>query len=300
MINTNAHYCQYTRLQDQAFNNRLNLVLVGLKESDNDSAFTQALSFFKSTLKLTKLSIDVAYRLGHPPARDSPYARPIVVRFSHIADRNAVWKKRNNIPQDDQGKSIRIQADLPKQLREDLQILYRVQNAAAKITQYQTAEVKNYKLYLNGEEYFAWELEHLPTPLRPSSLATRSTDSVLVFYSKYSPLSNHHYSPFEVKGRSYANMEQYLAYKRAKLSGQKPLIDRALLAQDPIEAKAILNILKNDHLEDWRKDLSALTTEGLQAKFRQNPSLGEYLPQHCPSHTWGSLNEPSMGGGLSA
>lgn len=171
---------------------------MGIKENDEESAFTQASNFFKSALKLTKISVDVAYRIGQPPPQGSPYARPIVVRFSHIADRNSVWKKRNNIPQDDQGKPIRIQADLPKQLREDLQILYRVQKAATKIPQYQTAEVKSYKLFLNGEEYFAWELEHLPIPLRPSSLATRKTDSVLAFYSKYSPLSNHHYSPFEV------------------------------------------------------------------------------------------------------
>lgn len=281
-INSNAHYCQYTRLQDQASNNRLNLVLLGIRENDRESAYSQASAFFKSSLKLKNISIDVAYRVGQPPAQGSPYNRPIIVRFSYIADRNTVWKKRNNIPQDGQGRSIRIQADLPKQLREDLQILYRVQKAATKIPQYQTAEVKNYKLYLNGEEFFAWELEHLPLPLRPSSLATRKAEGVLVFYSKYSALSNHHYAPFQVRGRSYANMEQFLAYKKAKLSGQQMLINKALLAQDPVEAKAVLNILKNDHCEEWEKEVSAIATEGLHAKFSQNAALGEYLRNTAP------------------
>lgn len=52
-------------------------------------------------------------------------------------------------------------------------------------------------------------------------------------------------------------MEQYLAYKRAKLSGQKPLIQKALSAQVPVEAKSIINALHSDYSE-WKKDLSNL------------------------------------------
>lgn len=69
-----------------------------------------------------------------------------------------------------------------------------------------------------------------------------------------------------------------------KLSGKKDLINKALLAQDPVEAKSILNALKEDHYEEWKKDLSELATEGLQAKFRQNENLGEYLRSTAPSH----------------
>lgn len=66
------------------------------------------------------------------------------------------------------------------------------------------------------------------------------------------------------------------------MSGQKNLVDRALLAEDPVEAKAILNILKEDHREDWKKEVSTIATEGLQAKFQQNHSLGEYLRSTAP------------------
>lgn len=236
----------------------------------------------KSNLQLNRLSVDVAYRLGKQPPQDSTYTRPIVVKFARMSDRNSVWMKRSEISQDRRAKPIRIQADMPKQLREDLQILYRVKNAALKSNQYQTVEVKNYRLYLDGSEYYAWELEELPLDLRPSTLATRISDTTLAFYSKHSVLSNHHTSPFEVRGRSYANMEQYLAYKRAKLSGQKHLIQKALQAQDPVEAKSILNTLRSDHYEEWKKDLHTLALEGLQAKFRQNPALGEYLRNTAP------------------
>lgn len=206
-----------------------------------------------------------------------------MVKFSKISDRrNTVWKKRNIVSQQGRGPTIRIQADIPKQLREDLQILYRVLNAAQKTNQYQSIEVKNYRLYLDGAEYFAWELEELPVSLRPSTLATRISDSVLIFYSKHTVLSNHHPAPFEVRGRSYVNMEQYLAYKRAKLSGQNLLIQKALRAQDPVEAKSILKALRSDHQDEWKKEVSQIALEGLQAKFRQNPALGEYLRGTAP------------------
>lgn len=77
-------------------------------------------------------------------------------------------------------------------------------------------------------------------------------------------------------------MEQFLAYKRAKLSGQKPLIQKALQAQDPVEAKSILNTLRADHYEEWKKEAPAIALEGLQAKFKQNPALAEYLRNTTP------------------
>lgn len=62
-------------------------------------------------------------------------------------------------------REIYIQADMPKQLRADLQVLYRVAKAASSIQEYKSASVKDFKLHLNGEEYTAQELETLPLPL---------------------------------------------------------------------------------------------------------------------------------------
>lgn len=290
IINRNTHNFAYKNLQDQAFFNRHNLIIWGIREHKRNSAFKQATNFFNSKLNLPNLSIDVAYRLGKPPLQGSSYNRPIVVKFARIADRNTVWKKRNDIPQQGKAKSIFIQADL--------QILYRVLNAAQKTNQYQTAEVKNYKLYLDGSEYSAWELEEFPTPLWPSTLATKVSDNALVFYSKYSALSNHHPAPFEVRGWSYANTEQFLAYKRAKLSGQKSIIQKALRAQDPVEAKSILISLRSDHQEEWNQEVSTIALEGLQAKFRQNQALGNYLRSTSPLTLGEASTNPRWGTGL--
>lgn len=299
VINRNTHDFAYKNLQDQAFFNRHNLIIWGIQEHDRDSAFTQASNFFNTNLNLSRLSIDVAYPRGNPPTQGSSYNRPIVVKFSKISDRNTVWKTRNDISQQGSSKSIRIQPDIPKQLREDLQILYRVQNAARKTNQYQNVEVRNYRLYLDGAEYFAWELEGLPDPLRPSTLATKCSDKALFFYSKHTALSNHYPAPFEVRCRSYANPEQYLTYKKAKLSGQKNLIQKALHAQDPVEAKSILNTWHSDHQEEWKQEVSKIALEGLRAKFRQNPVLRDYLISTAPLTLGKASTNSQWGTGLS-
>lgn len=116
---------EYNSLKDKAFHNRKNIIILGLPEHEVQSAYSVAMRFFKSQLKLKKLDVEVAYRIRHPPAEDSTYIRPLAVKFYSVSHRNLVWKQHNNIPQpEDQHKTrIIIQADLPKQLRDDITTL---------------------------------------------------------------------------------------------------------------------------------------------------------------------------------
>lgn len=186
-------------------------------------------------------------------------------------------EKRVSITQNEGQPKTKVQADLPKKLREDVQVLYRVAQAATKFPDYQSAKVKNYALLLNGREFSPRELELLPTPIRPSSLATPRSETALAFFSKYSKLSNHFPSEFVIRKKKYHSVEHFLAFRKAKLSGQTPLIQRASRCKDAVEAKAILNLLKNDHEEEWDKEVEKFLLEALRAKFTQNSHLREYL-----------------------
>lgn len=77
---------------------------------------------------------------------------------------------RNAISQVDGAQRIRVQADLPKQLRDDVTMLYRVARAASVMDEYKTAKVRDYALSLNGELYSVKQLEQLPYAIRPSNL----------------------------------------------------------------------------------------------------------------------------------
>lgn len=146
-----------------------------------------------------------------------------------------------------------------------------------KIPEYKNAKVKNYKFILDGQGYAPNNLEQLPMPIRPSTLATPRSKEALAFFPCHSMLSNHHPSPFKFQGIQFQNMEQYLAYRRAIISDKKDMIDRALTADSPAEAKAILNSLKKDRVEEWQEKRSEIALQGLRQKFKQNQELKDFL-----------------------
>lgn len=156
-------------------------------------------------------------------------------------------------------------------------MLHRVAKAVTASEKYKSAMVRDYALLWNGREYSPSQLETLPGPLRPSTLATRKSDQAMVFFSRHAALSNHHPSIFKVQGTTYHNMEQFLAHKRATLSGQEDKIQKALNARNPGEAKFILNSLKDDHVKDWEEKAEVWATEGIRAKFQQNENLAKAL-----------------------
>lgn len=72
-------------------------------------------------------------------------------------------------------------------------------------------------------------------------------------------------------------MEQFLAYRKAKFAEQDKLASQALDTQSPVEAKAILNKLKNYNPNKWYEQVPMILAEGLREKFRQNQYLLEIL-----------------------
>lgn len=58
---------KYNTLKKEAFQDRFNLVIIGLTEQASLSAYAEAKNFFKSELKLSNLNIQAAHRLGLPP-----------------------------------------------------------------------------------------------------------------------------------------------------------------------------------------------------------------------------------------
>lgn len=295
---------RYDKLKSQARSNKLNLVISGLQEDSSKTPLAMAKDFFSSTLKIKGLQLDVAYRLGATPPTDSSYARPLVVRFPTVAHRDKVWHNKTDITDED-GNKIRINADLPRRLRNDSQLLHRVQKAASKIPRFKAATVKDYRLYLDGKSYAPNELESLPDPIKPSTLATPKSETAVAFFSRHSVFSNHYLSKFTVKGVTFNSMEQYLAYRKAKFANEDLLASQALSTQDPVEAKYILNKLKKSNPAEWYKQVPKILAEGLREKFKQNQYLleilidtrGLQLGEASKDSTWGigmSLTDPHV------
>lgn len=215
-----------------------------------------------------------------------------------MSDRNLVWRTRDEIPQEDRQHIIKIQADLPKQLRDDTNILYRVLRVASAIPEYNRATIREYTLILHDKQYTARQLEALPEPLWLSSLACKELDQAMVFFSRFSPLSNHHPSKFTLDNKTFHTMEQFLPFKRAEISKDEPLMDKALQVKDPVEAKSILNALRQTYIQEWQEQRSNFAMEGLAAKFKQNEHLAEFLRNTRDILLGEASKNPSLGIGM--
>lgn len=271
----NEKYCQ--SLKDQAYENRHNLILLGLPEDQNKSCRQLVQDFFKEKLGLKNLELGEVQRLGTQPESDVNYVRPIAAQFKKLSHRNSVWWKRGAVPKGEDEIQVKIQADLPKPLREGVSMLYKIARAAASLQDYSSARVRNYQLEIGDRSYQITELEDLPVQLRPSTLASLQSDTHLVFFTRHAKLSNHYPSKFIIKDQIFHSMEHFLATRRAELSGKEGLISRARNAQDSVMAKRILNDLREDHPQEWKDQIEEVAMEGLRAKFCQNRPLHDYL-----------------------
>lgn len=271
-------------LKTQAYNNRFKLVVMGMEEDEGKTPLELVKDHFSKSLKIKNISI-AAYRVGSPTDSStdssSSYSRPIMVRFNNLVHRNRVWRKRAVVSSENGTSKIKIQADLPKPLREGMQVMYRVLRAATKIPEYASANINDYQLEINRKVYQVTDLEDLPKRIRPSTLLSPKSDTTMVFFSRHSFLSNHHPSGFKVGKNSFQSMEQFLAFSKASIAGKPDLISKALKAQDPVQAKRILNALKQEPVPELEEKVATIAMEGLRAKFKQNRSLKDKL---CQTH----------------
>lgn len=82
------------RLKEQAFARRLNIIIFGIQDHNStEDDRREVISFFENQMGLQGLEICATYRLGvlHPHAA---HPRPLVIKFTNIKDRWAVWNNR--------------------------------------------------------------------------------------------------------------------------------------------------------------------------------------------------------------
>lgn len=265
-------------LQGQYNFRKINLILVGLHEEKGVDDTSLAKKFFKNKMAITDVELEVAYRLGK---QRGTKPRLLLVKFSNLTHRNRVWFAKSKIESGDDAR-VWIQEDLPKPLKNVHRTLFRVLKKARSLGgRFPNAQIRGQSLLIQGKSFSVDDLETLPEILRPSSMATPQSDSAVVFFGRFSILSNHHLSPFVIGGTQFSCMEQYLAWRRATHSGDADFIRAALTPSDPIVFKGILTNLRKNNPEGWDQLLDQVVTTGLRAKFQQNPSMGRFL---CSTH----------------
>lgn len=267
------------KLQDRCESRRINLLLVGIKETEGEDLRQVVTSFFSKRMSLPDIQVDTAYRLGKSGGSKP---RPTLVRFSGMEYRQKVWFAKSKTKTEKGEERVWIHEDLPKPVKHAHRTLFRILRKAKSLEgRFEDAHIKGQSLYIGGKQYRVDNLESLPEELRPSNLAILQSEQVMVFFGRFTPLSNHHPSPFRIQDRAFTCMEQFLAWSRASLADDQNLISRALSTADPVVHKGILNELHNNKPDEWKEQVEVTATQGLRAKFQQNPALAHFL---CSTH----------------
>lgn len=293
-----THHIEHAFVREQAASRKYNLIFTGIQENNRVPDVAKIRNICSSLLKINSLSIQTAYRLG-ATARSSTRPRPILVRFNTLPDRSRVWRAKKRLQQGAE-RNIWIQEDMPRSLREDLRVLIKVAKHAESLgkEEYKSIKVQDFRLTLNNKSYGPSELEHLPYDLRPSTICTKWSDNAVIFFGRFSPLSNHHPSPFTVNDTSFSCVEHYLAVARARLSGDAEVLERALSCTNPSDCRGILNALKEDHHDEWENCRAPVLMKALRNKFTQNANLGNYLKETFPRRLGEASSDAVWGIGL--
>ena len=83
------------------------------------------------------------------------------------------------------------------------------------------AKLKVDKLIINSKVYTTSNIDTLPTSLQLKHIYTPSKGDMTAFFTRASPLSNHHDSPMKVEGQSFKSNEQYYMFKKATTFADK-------------------------------------------------------------------------------
>ena len=106
-------------IRQSIYSRRWNLIFHGVSETEEESCSDLVKHIMVSKLKIDQRKVKGimfcgAHRLGKKKRSGNTKPRPIIVRFTCRADRDATWRQRFNLKE----SSIRMAEDLPQNVRE--------------------------------------------------------------------------------------------------------------------------------------------------------------------------------------
>lgn len=168
-------------------------------------------------------------------------------------------------------KPICIKQDVPKEVRDRMMAAAPVIREAYKSKKFTTIGNNYGNVILDGKFYRYDRLNELPLFLRPATLAKKEDENVYVFFGRSAPLSNHFFAKMKVEGIWFEHIEQFIAYKRARFSGEFDKSKEVLKIIDPVLCRTVLNEMKHKMDQGkWLQTMPEAIIPALKAKARQN------------------------------
>ena len=264
----------------ETYSRRDNIIIYGIKEPSNESAFLcqkAVRQLFVDQLKFTDAeAAAVPFVRCHRLYDRRATRKPIIVRFQNFSDRERVWAKKSSITD----RFVRLGEDFPKQISYNRRKLFPVFTKARNTMGKKLVTLKADNLIINGKKYTVDTLGQLTGDLDMRTFSERSNDKVLVMggmYSNFHPLSNYYSCNFVFRKQIYSNIEQAYQHVKAVLFNDQAAATDILSSDDPAAAKR-LGFSINGFKEDvWNTKRYELMLQLVKAKFDQNPELAVHL-----------------------
>ena len=149
---------------------------------------------------------------------------------------------------------------------------------------YVHVQFKNDLLKLDSKKYGLDDISHLPDQINPAYTFTPRKKSIVAFFTKFSPLSNHYISPFEISGKRYNCVEQYLMFRKAMTFNDLDTADRIMKEANPMMQKQLGREVRGFNRDIWMGKVQKILLKGLRAKFEHNPYCANFLDKTKPRY----------------
>ena len=243
-----------------------------------------------------KIPIKSTSRVG---CYSSLKSRPICISFSSKGDADTLmeWKKSLK-------KGIYVDREYSKEDEMIRKKLLPILRAARSKESYRgKCKMEGATLIIKGKKYTLSNLHDLPDDLNTFNVSSKSTDTVLGFFSELNPLSNFYPSMFTHEGIQYHSSEQFIQYSKAVYFKDTATASKILKCDTPIECKSAARNIANFNMDNWRTNAESICESGIRSKFEQNFTLKHLLQgtgtktlvECCKDSLWGTgipLNAP--------
>ena len=198
-------------------------IIEARKETKSDLK-EQVLSLLAEyNINLNPRDLDSVFRIG---TKEDNTTRCTLVHFLHMDDKIVTLSRGRHMFKD---YGVRLDDDYPIEIEDNRRDLKPVMHAAKNMKDEAgkhkySAKLNADRLIINGKPYTVNNTQRLPNELKPENLSTLQKDCITAFFTKHSPLSNHHKADQKIENTKYSSNEQfYMQQKHMYLGTQQQL-----------------------------------------------------------------------------
>ena len=273
--------------EQDMYSKRYNLILSGVPTSVGDKQDELQGWFRRLCARVTEKKEEIGWT--EPPViktihringrkRDTP--RDVIIQFDQIADKKTMYRARFDIQKcHPDYKDIFIQGHYNKEINEQRKVLKAVADEARMQYPVMSRSISVYDniLYFGKQRYKIDSLHLLPSNLQPIINGYKENAQAHVFFTKRSPLSNHHPTPFKYDDKEFTCGEQFFMFKKAMRFEDTATAAKIMNTPNPVAQKALGRDIKGFNKDVWHASCRSLLIPGLQARFEQHPHCKQAL-----------------------